>query len=136
MDAWTWHTVGAASARDFGSKQALWAYGKMDFTNEHEYQPGVDKFMILASDGVWELYVSRSCSRLLSYFLMCNSDRHRVMFVSFSLESQRVIDYMAKWKDNPQKMAQEIVKLSANMWKQEEEGVRDDITAVVICFKD
>jgi hypothetical protein len=39
VDAWTWHTVGASSARDFGNSTP-WAYGKLDFTNEHEYQPG------------------------------------------------------------------------------------------------
>lgn|ERR1711871_695293 len=75
---------------------------------EHDYQPGVDKFMILASDGVWEF-----------------------------LESQKVIDHMSKFlKDGPDRMAKEIVALSSKMWKQEEEGVRDDITAVVLVFKD
>ena len=28
---------------------------------EHDYVPGTDKFMILASDGVWELYVRAVC---------------------------------------------------------------------------
>ena len=40
VDAWTWHTVNAPSAHDFGNETRLWNYGKLDFTNEHEYQPG------------------------------------------------------------------------------------------------
>jgi hypothetical protein len=57
--------------------------------------------------------------------------------LSASLESQKVIDHLSKFhKDGPDRMAKEIVDLSSKMWKQEEEGVRDDITAVIICFKD
>lgn len=40
VDAWTWHTVNAASSRTFGNGTKYWAYGKVDFTNEMEYQPG------------------------------------------------------------------------------------------------
>ena len=40
VDAWTWHTVNAPSSSDFGNQTRNWAYGKLDFTNEHEYQPG------------------------------------------------------------------------------------------------
>lgn len=54
-----------------------------------------------------------------------------------SLESQKVIDHMAKFlKDGPDAMAKKIVELSSKMWKQEEEGVRDDITALVLVFRD
>jgi hypothetical protein len=35
VDAWTWHTVSAPSAHDFGNASRAWAYGKADFTNEH-----------------------------------------------------------------------------------------------------
>jgi hypothetical protein len=35
VDAWTWHTVSAPSAHDFGNASRVWAYGKADFTNEH-----------------------------------------------------------------------------------------------------
>eukprot|EP00729_Bicosta_minor_P017345 gene17345-13789_t len=38
VDAWTWHTVSASSSRTF--KNAPYNYGKLDFTNEMEYQPG------------------------------------------------------------------------------------------------
>ena len=42
VDAWTWHFVSAGSDRTFGntSTAAPWAYGKLDYTNEMEYQPG------------------------------------------------------------------------------------------------
>ena len=40
VDAWTWHTVNAPSKLNFGNQTQLWNYGKSDFTNEHEYQPG------------------------------------------------------------------------------------------------
>ena len=42
VDAWTWHFVSAGSARLFGNSTAAvpWAYGKLDYTNEMEYQPG------------------------------------------------------------------------------------------------
>ena len=40
VDAFTWHTVNAPSASTFGNHTRLWAYGKADFTNEMEYQPG------------------------------------------------------------------------------------------------
>lgn len=40
VDAWTWHTVNQPSQHDFGNQTRLWNYGKLDFTNEHEYQPG------------------------------------------------------------------------------------------------
>jgi hypothetical protein len=36
VDAWTWHTVNALSVRTFGNDTRKWAYGKIDFTNEHE----------------------------------------------------------------------------------------------------
>ena len=39
VDAWTWHTVSAPSSHTFGNTTP-WAYGKADFTNEMEYQPG------------------------------------------------------------------------------------------------
>lgn len=39
VDAWTHHTVNNPSTSTFGNK-TLWAYGKLDFTNEMEYQPG------------------------------------------------------------------------------------------------
>eukprot|EP00040_Diaphanoeca_grandis_P035078 m.219572 g.219572 ORF g.219572 m.219572 type:complete len:675 (+) comp33296_c2_seq5:61-2085(+) len=39
VDAWTWHTVNQASSGTFGNN-THWAYGKLDFTNEMEYQPG------------------------------------------------------------------------------------------------
>ena len=38
VDAWTWHTINANSSRTF--RDAPYNYGKLDFTNEMEYQPG------------------------------------------------------------------------------------------------
>ena len=32
--------VNAPSKHTFGNQTRLWSYGKLDFTNEHEYQPG------------------------------------------------------------------------------------------------
>lgn len=40
VDAFTWHTVNAPSSATFGNSSAHLAYGKPDFTNEMEYQPG------------------------------------------------------------------------------------------------
>eukprot|EP01052_Picozoa_sp_SAG31_P016346 SAG31_NODE_1079_length_10031_cov_5.270741_3_plen_276_part_00 len=40
VDAFTWHTVNAASVKTFGNQTRKWAYDKVDFTNEMEYQPG------------------------------------------------------------------------------------------------
>ena len=40
VDAFTWHTINAASSKTFGNDTRLWAYGKVDYTNEMEYQPG------------------------------------------------------------------------------------------------
>ena len=39
VDAWTWHTVGSPSSATFGNK-TFPNYGKLDYTNEMEYQPG------------------------------------------------------------------------------------------------
>eukprot|EP00037_Helgoeca_nana_P007443 m.67860 g.67860 ORF g.67860 m.67860 type:complete len:611 (+) comp18257_c0_seq1:15-1847(+) len=40
VDAWTHHTVNCGSDMTFGNQTAKWNYGKFDFTNEMEYQPG------------------------------------------------------------------------------------------------
>ena len=40
VDAFTHHTVNSPSANTFGNNTRKWAYGKPDFTNEMEYQPG------------------------------------------------------------------------------------------------
>jgi len=38
VDAWTWHTINVNSSSTF--EDAPYNYGKLDFTNEMEYQPG------------------------------------------------------------------------------------------------
>ena len=40
LDAFTWHTVNAPSSHTFGNRSTHYNYGKVDFTNEMEYQPG------------------------------------------------------------------------------------------------
>ena len=40
VDAWTTHDVSAGSSKEFGNHTPGYAHGKLDYTNEMEYQPG------------------------------------------------------------------------------------------------
>lgn len=40
VDAWTTHDVSAGSSKEFGNRTRNATHGKLDFTNEMEYQPG------------------------------------------------------------------------------------------------
>jgi hypothetical protein len=40
VDAFTWHIIREVSSETFGNSTRRWSYGKVDFTNEMEYQPG------------------------------------------------------------------------------------------------
>eukprot|EP00741_Cyanophora_paradoxa_P007213 tig00001094_g6979.t1 len=64
-----------------------------------------DKFMILASDGVWEF-----------------------------MSSQDAVDVVAKY-DNPQDAADGLCREAYSRWEAEGEGVADDTTCVVVFFK-
>mmetsp|Transcript_11302 Transcript_11302/g.38613 ORF Transcript_11302/g.38613 Transcript_11302/m.38613 type:complete len:353 (-) Transcript_11302:1078-2136(-) len=64
-----------------------------------------DKFMVIASDGVWEF-----------------------------LSNEQVVEIVKGCQGNPEKAASELCSRSLRCWKAEEEVV-DDITALVVYFK-
>lgn len=60
VDAWTHHTVNCGSDVTFGNQTAKWNYGKFDFTNEMEYQPGnplAGTYVGVCSWSVLQLYL-------------------------------------------------------------------------------
>ena len=46
MDAWTVHDVNHGSKSEFGNHTPGYAHGKLDYTNEMEYQPGSPHVLI------------------------------------------------------------------------------------------
>ena len=64
-----------------------------------------DKFIVLASDGVWEF--------------LTNEDVAQIVLPFFH-------------QKNAEKAAEAVVKESYLRWKKEEEGIVDDITCVII----
>ena len=64
-----------------------------------------DKFIVIASDGVWEFITNEEIARIVKPF------------------------YEAK---NAEKAAEAVVKESYLRWKKEEEGIVDDITCVIV----
>ena len=64
-----------------------------------------DKFLVLASDGVWEFLTNDEVAKIVKPF------------------------YEQK---NAEKAAEAVVKESYLRWKKEEEGIVDDITCVII----
>lgn len=66
-----------------------------------------DKFVVLATDGLWEFVNSLACVKIV-----------------------------AKWyeKDNAEKAAEELCKFAVSMWKENELCV-DDITIIVVFFR-
>ena len=64
-----------------------------------------DKFIVIASDGVWEFISNEEIAKIVKPF------------------------YDAK---NAEKAAEAVVKESYLRWKREEEGIVDDITCVIV----
>ena len=64
-----------------------------------------DKFIILASDGVWEFLTNEEVAEIAKPFYK---------------------------KKNAEKAAEAIVRESYLRWKREEEGVVDDITCIIL----
>jgi len=64
-----------------------------------------DKFIVLASDGVWEF--------------LDNEDIAKIVVPFFEVK-------------NAEKAAEAVVRASYISWKKEEEGIVDDITCVII----
>jgi len=64
-----------------------------------------DKFIVIASDGVWEFISNEEIAKIVRPF------------------------YDAK---NAEKAAEAVVKESYLRWKREEEGIVDDITCVIV----
>lgn len=64
-----------------------------------------DKFIILASDGVWEFLTNEEVAEIVKPFFE---------------------------KKNAEKAAEAVVRESYLRWKREEEGVVDDITCIIL----
>lgn len=64
-----------------------------------------DKFIVIASDGVWEFISNEEIAKIVKPF------------------------FEAK---NAEKAAEAVVKESYLRWKKEEEGIVDDITCVIV----
>lgn len=84
------HSVGASSEPEIYRKPR----------NESQ-----DKFIIIASDGVWEFITSEEAIRLVIPFWLMN---------------------------NPTLACEELTRVAVNKWRQEENGSIDDITCLVI----
>ncbi|CAN0008833.1 unnamed protein product [Ascophyllum nodosum] len=101
--------IGLAMARSIGDHavKSIGVIAKPE-VNTHKIEP-VDKFVVLASDGVWE-------------------------FIS----SQEAVDIVnASLGEGTMKATQSLIEVAAKKWQEVEGDYRDDITAVVVrlpCF--
>lgn len=64
-----------------------------------------DKFVVLASDGVWEFMTNEQVAEIVYPFFLTRS---------------------------AEKAAEQIVREAYNQWTSEEEGIVDDITCIVV----
>ena len=100
--------IGLAMARSIGD-YAVKAVGVIAEPEiiEHDLDPS-DKFMIMASDGVWEFITSQEAVAIVQACFAENMS---------TLET-----------------CQELIETAASRWQEEEGDYRDDITAIIVRF--
>merc|ERR1712146_301804 len=140
------HTqVGLAMARSIGdhSVKGIGVIAEPEVLH-HRFSVN-DKFLIFASDGVWEFISSQEAVEIVAEYLMFDEEDNE----SDYMDTGEVIDEDSKKFDEEKKeeskddrireekyrcnvACQKLIEIAAQRWREEEGDYRDDITCFVV----